>query len=89
VPCKKSKLGARAARTLAERHLRPDPGGDADAKRFEYRANVLNGGSEPGNGKLSQYRGAPHADVVEFVAAKASGRTKELLISTEQPQAVQ
>jgi len=40
VPCKKSRLGARAAEALAGRHLRPDPGADADARQPEHRAYV-------------------------------------------------
>jgi hypothetical protein len=43
-----SRLGARAARSLAGPHLRPDPGCDADARQPEYRANVPVGESEPG-----------------------------------------
>ena len=40
VPCKKSRLDAGATKALARRHLRPDPGADANARQPEYRANV-------------------------------------------------
>ncbi|MBY0504508.1 MAG: helix-turn-helix domain containing protein [Bryobacteraceae bacterium] len=40
VPCKKSRLDARAVRGLARRHLRPNPGVDDRARQVEYRANV-------------------------------------------------
>lgn len=36
----KIELGARAAEALAGRHLRPDPGADADARQPQYRAHV-------------------------------------------------
>ena len=40
VPCKKSRLDARAKVCLAGRRLRPNPGVDADARQPEYRAHV-------------------------------------------------
>jgi transposase-like protein len=40
VPCKKSRLDARAETTLAGRHLRTDPRSDAHARQPEYRADV-------------------------------------------------
>ncbi len=42
---------------LARRHLRRNPGSDADARQLEYRANVSAGRSEPG-GLLSLPAGA-------------------------------
>jgi transposase-like protein len=43
VPCKKSKLDARAKAVLARRRLRPSPGDDADARQPQYRADVPTG----------------------------------------------
>src|SRR4029453_17471539 len=40
VPCKKSRLDARAKPNLARRRLRPNPGVDAHARQLEYRADV-------------------------------------------------
>ncbi|HEX6730602.1 MAG TPA: transposase [Pyrinomonadaceae bacterium] len=36
VPCKKSRLDASRATTLAGRHLRPNPGSDVLARQLEY-----------------------------------------------------
>src|SRR5262249_20957019 len=47
VPCKKSRLDAGAEATLARRHLRPNPGDDADARQPEYRAHVRVDESQP------------------------------------------
>jgi transposase-like protein len=47
VPCKKSRLDARATGNLARRHLRPNPGADVDARQTEYRADVPDGMREP------------------------------------------
>jgi len=48
VPCKKSRLDARATAALARRRLRPNPRVDADARQPEYRANVRAGARQPG-----------------------------------------
>ena len=48
MPCKKSRLDARASGNLARRRLRPNPGSDADARQFEYRADVSAGAGQPG-----------------------------------------
>src|SRR5208282_4759547 len=48
VPCKKSRLDASRAAALARRHLRPNPGSDADARQLEYRADVSTGPGQPG-----------------------------------------
>ena len=48
VPCKKSRLDASRAATLARRHLRPNPGSDVHARQLEYRADVSTGPGEPG-----------------------------------------
>src|SRR3981081_2223076 len=47
VPCGKSRLYANSARTLAERHLRPNPGSNATARQAECGADVLFGKGEP------------------------------------------
>ena len=56
VPCKKSRLDARAAAALARRRLRPNPGGDADARQPEYRADVSAGAGEPGRVSIGRCR---------------------------------
>src|SRR5215831_5908492 len=48
VPCKKSRLDARRAASLARRHLRSNSGSDAVARRPKHRAHVSTGGGEPG-----------------------------------------